>query len=616
VKRIVTKGDIFTTALFGEDILGQVMRQFSPAFALGEIKMVVKNTRPDDIVIITEDTEIEVNPEGSAEQTMPIVTYDDIGGLGETIGLVREMVELPLKHPELFDRLGIDPPKGVLLHGPPGCGKTLLARAVAHETNARFFSISGPEILDKFYGESERRLRKLFDQASEEGPSIIFIDEIDSIAGKREGQADVSAKLVSQLLACMDGLSNRSKVIVMAATNRPDVIDMALRRPGRFDREIEIVAPDRKGRKEILTIHTRGMPLAKDVDLDTLVNSTHGFVGADLAALCREAAMATLRKILPKIDLDKPIPKEIIESLTVNVADFKEALKRVEPSAMREVFLEIPNVTWKDVGGLADVQRELQEATEWPLKEPERFKEIGVDPPKGILLIGPPGCGKTLLAKAVANESEANFITIRGPEIFSKWVGESERAVRAIFHKARQVAPAIIFFDELDAIAPIRGSCAGSHVYESVLNQLLAEMDGMEEMRNVIVIGATNRPDVVDAALLRPGRFDRIIMVPPPDFGSRKQIFKVHTKKMKLDKDINFDQLAKSTEGFSGADIANVCREAGMMALREKATAVTMPHLLKALEKSQPSIDPEMVKHYQDLGKQMSHQITKQTYVS
>lgn len=617
-QRPVTPGDIISTAGAGAirngdfSLFEAMMRSAGAPFALGEIKFVVTATTPKGVVKISEDTVINIQPEAVEVTTkVPLVTYEDIGGLDEAIDRVREMIELPLKHPVLFDRLGIDPPKGVLLFGPPGTGKTLLARAVANESDATFISINGPEIMSKFYGESEKRLRELFDKASQQAPSIIFIDEIDSIAPKREEvQGEVERRVVAQLLALMDGLQERGRVIVIAATNRQDALDPALRRPGRFDREIELPVPTRNGRKEVLLIHTRGMPLSKDVNLDALADATHGMVGADLSAIAREAAMNTLRRILPRINLDEdhPIPPEILEDLEVTGADFEESHRRAEPSAMREIYLEIPKVSWDDVGGLKEVKEELREAVEWPLKYPQKFEKVGIQPPKGILLVGLPGGGKTLLAKAVATESEANFITIRGPEIFSKWVGESEKGIRKIFRKARQVAPSIIFFDELDSIAPARGQWQGSHVYESVLNQLLAELDGMEELKNVVVIGATNRPEIIDRALLRPGRFDRIILVPPPDKDARLEILQVHTRKMPLEADVDLEKIAKATEGYSGADLANLVREAGMFAIRqdEKLKTVNAKYFESALEKIPPSITPDMVKAYQDYIAAMS----------
>ncbi len=496
-----------------------------------------------------------------------------------------------------------------MLFGPPGCGKTLLARAVANESDAYFIHINGPEIMSKFYGESEKRLREIFEEAKKNAPSIIFIDEIDAIAPKREEvTGEVERRVVAQLLALLDGLESRGQVIVIGATNRPNALDPALRRPGRFDREIEIGVPDKEGRREILQIHTRGMPLAEDVDLDELAERTHGFVGADLAALCREAAMHTLRRILPEINLDEPeIPPEVLLKLKVTKKDFEEALKMVEPSALREVMLEIPTVTWKDVGGLEEVKSSLKEAVELPLKHPEAFKKLGIRPPKGILLFGPPGCGKTLLAKAVANESGANFIAVRGPEIFSKWVGESEKAIREIFRKARQAAPCIVFFDELDAIAPRRGLWEGTRVHENVVNQILSEIDGLVELRGVVIIGATNRPDIVDPALLRPGRFDRLLLVPPPDKKARLEIFRVHTKNMPLADDVNLEILAEKTEGYSGADIEAVCREAGMFAMREgeDVDKVYMRHFEQALKLIRPSITPELMKQYKAVADQL-----------
>ncbi|MCL7399939.1 MAG: CDC48 family AAA ATPase, partial [Thaumarchaeota archaeon] len=555
--RVVTRGDVIPIGIMGR-----------------KVDLVVTSIQPPaPAVIITVDTQIVIGEKPEAiVREVPKVTYEDIGGLQEEIRKIREMVELPLKYPELFERLGVEAPKGVLLYGPPGTGKTLLAKAVANETNAAFFSISGPEIMSKFYGESEERLREIFRQAEENAPSIIFIDEIDAIAPKREEvTGEVEKRVVSQLLALMDGLKPRGRVVVIGATNRPNAIDPALRRPGRFDREIEIGVPNKQGRLEILQIHTRGMPLAEDVDLEKIANVTHGFVGADLEALCKEAAMRALRRILPQIDFEKEkIPAEILNKIVVTMDDFMEALKEVEPSAMREVLVEVPTVKWEDIGGLADVKLELQEAVEWPLKYPEVFEHLDAKPPKGILLYGPPGTGKTLLAKAVANESEANFISVKGPELLSKWVGESERAVREIFRKAKQAAPSIIFFDEIDSIAPVRGGGYGdSHVTERVISQLLTEMDGLEELRGVVVIAATNRPDIIDPALLRPGRFDKLLYVPPPDIEARKEILKIHLKKKPLAEDVDIEDIARRTEGYTGADLAAVCNTAVMLAIRE-----------------------------------------------
>ncbi|MEM0217588.1 MAG: CDC48 family AAA ATPase [Candidatus Nezhaarchaeales archaeon] len=536
------------------------------------IPFVVVATKPSGVVVVTESTNLIIHEKPAEEARATRVTYDDIGGLKEAIQKIREMVELPLKHPELFKKLGIEPPKGVLLYGPPGCGKTLLAKAVANETDAHFYAINGPEIMSKFYGESEQRLREIFEEAKKNAPSIIFIDEIDAIAPKREEvTGEVEKRVVAQLLALMDGLETRGNVIVIAATNRPNAIDPALRRPGRFDREIEIGVPDKQGRLEILQIHTRNMPLAEDVDLNKLAEMTHGFTGADLAALCKEAAMRALRRVLPEINLEaESIPAEVLNKLIVTMQDFLNALKEIEPSALREVYVEIPNVRWSDIGGLEEAKQALKEAVEWPLKYPEIFEKANIKPPRGILLYGPPGTGKTLLAKAVATESEANFVSIKGPEIFSKWVGESERAIREIFRKARQAAPCIVFIDEIDAIAPRRGGDIGdAHVTDRVVNQLLTELDGIEELRGVVVIAATNRPDIVDPALLRPGRFDRLIYVPPPDAKAREEIFKIHLRGKPLGADVNIQKLVSLTEGYTGADIAALCNTAAMIALRD-----------------------------------------------
>jgi len=599
--RAITKGDYVPVGIMGRTI-DFIVTSINP---------------PVDAVIVGPETQIVLSEKvEKTPREIPRVTYEDIGGLKEAIQKIREMVELPLKHPELFERLGIEPPKGVLLYGPPGCGKTLLAKAVANETNAHFISISGPEIMSKFYGESEQRLREIFEEAKKNAPSIIFIDEIDAIAPKREEvTGEVEKRVVAQLLALMDGLEARGNVIVIAATNRPNALDPALRRPGRFDREIEIGVPDKQGRLEILQIHTRNMPLAKDVDLNRLAEITHGFVGADLAALCREAAMKALRRYLPKIDLSQErIPLEVLEQLEVTMQDFLEAYREITPSALREVYVEIPNVKWGDIGGLEQVKQELREAVEWPIRYPEAFKRMGIKPPKGILLYGPPGCGKTLLAKAVATESEANFISVKGPEIFSKWVGESEKAIREIFRKARQAAPCIVYFDEIDAIAPVRGLGFGdSVVTERVITQLLTEMDGIQGLENVVVLASTNRPDMLDPALLRPGRFDRLIYVPPPDYEARLEIFKVHTRNMPLAEDVDLQQLARMTEGYSGSDIEAVCREAGMLALRENISAerVEMRHFVEALKKVYPSITEDMVKSYRAWAERLRHYLQR-----
>ena len=566
----------------GEEYLSQYLEgrvlsrgDYVPINIMGrKVDLVVTNTSPSvEAVIVTERTEVVIGEQVKEPvRAIPRISYEDIGGLRPVIQKIREMIELPLRHPELFERLGVEAPKGVLLHGPPGTGKTLLARAVASETNANFTSLGGPEIMSKFYGESEERLREVFKEAQENAPSIIFIDELDSIAPKREEvTGEVEKRVVSQLLSLMDGLQSRGKVVVIGATNRINSIDPALRRPGRFDREIEIGVPDRDGRLEILQIHTRGMPLEEDVDLKKLADVTHGFVGADLEALAKEAAIRALRRILPEINLeDENIPVEILNKIIVKMADFQEALKEVEPSAMREVLVEVPDVTWDDIGGLDGVKEELREAVEWPLKYPDVFTHLNATPPKGLLLYGPPGTGKTLLAKAVANESQSNFISVKGPELLNKFVGESERALREVFRKARQAAPCIIFFDEIDSIAPVRGSSIGdSHVTERVISQFLTELDGLEELRNVVIIAATNRPDIVDQALLRPGRFDRLLYVSLPDLEARKQVFKIRTRKTPLADDVKLDELARLTDGYTGADIASICNTAVMLALRE-----------------------------------------------
>ena len=583
------------------------------------IPFTVSKTRPHGIIKVTAETRLTILNEPAPEgKGLPRTTYEDIGGLHEEIQRVREMVELPLRHPELFQRLGIEPPKGVLLHGPPGCGKTLLARAVANESEANFYSINGPEIMSKFYGESEARLREIFQQAQQNAPSIIFVDELDAIAPKREEvTGEVERRVVAQLLALMDGLSGRGNVIVIGATNRPGALDPALRRPGRFDREIEIGVPDRKGRYEVLQIHTRGMPLVpykegekgEGVNLDRLAEMTHGYTGADLSALGRETAMKALRRYLPQINLEEErIPPAVLEKMEVQMSDFDNAYKEITPTAMREVYIEVPTVHWDDVGGLEDVKQHLIEAVEWPLKSPEMFTKLGIRPPKGILLYGPPGCGKTLLARAVATESEANFISIKGPEVFSKWVGESEKAIREIFRKARMAAPSVVFLDEIDSITPRRGmGMSDSGVSERVISQLLTEMDGIVTLQDIVIIAATNRPDMVDPAVLRPGRFDRLIYVPEPDDKGRLQIFKIYTKGMPINKDVDLNQLTIMTKYYGGADIESLCREAAMHALRRDVNSqeVTMKDFLDALKEMGPSVTPDMEKWYKSFMQQV-----------
>ncbi len=575
------------------------------------VPLIVTRTRPHGAVKIGETSHVQVLSEPTPEKKgIPIVTYEDIGGLHEEIQRIREMVELPLRHPELFQRLGIEPPRGVFLYGPPGCGKTLLAKGVANESDANFYVISGPEIMSKFYGESEARLREIFQKAQETSPSIIFIDEMDAIAPKREEvTGEVERRVVAQLLSLMDGMGSRGNIIVIGATNRPNAIDPALRRPGRFDREIEIGVPDKAGRNEVLQIHTRNMPLAEDMDLKRLSDVTHGYTGADIASLCREAAMKALRRYIPEINLEEErIPPETLEKMVVKMDDFMSAYREITPTAMREVYVEVPQVHWSEVGGLKRVKQELMESVEWPLKKPEVFQRMGIKPPRGILLYGPPGCGKTLLARAVATESEANFISIKGPEIFSKWVGESEKAIREVFRKGRTAAPAIIFFDELDAIVPKRGlGYADSGASERVISQLLTEIDGIETLQNVLVIAATNRPDILDPAVMRPGRFDRLIYVPSPDVDSLKEIFKIHAHSMPLSRDVEIDELARKAQGYSGADIEAICREAAMTSLRNDVEAVEVSRrdFDEAMERVGPSIAPEDDAWYQKFSKRL-----------
>ncbi|CAN5207564.1 CDC48 family AAA ATPase [soil metagenome] len=577
----------------------------APAYALQEVRLTVVSTVPKGIVHIDNDTEVEllaeyVEPKDSRRAD---VTYDDIGGMGDTIDQLREMVELPLRYPELFQRLGVDPPKGVLLHGPPGTGKTRLARAVANESSAEFFLINGPEIMGSAYGESEKKLREVFEAAAKAAPSIVFIDEIDSIAPKRgQVSGEAEKRLVAQLLTLMDGLESRANLVVIAATNRPEAIDEALRRPGRFDREIVVGVPDERGRREILGIHTRGMPLSEGVDLGELSRSTYGFVGADLAALTREAAIEAVRRIMPKLNLEEgTIPPEVLDTLSVTRDDFMAALKRVQPSAMREVMVQVPNVGWDDVGGLDAAAVKLREGVELPLKNPEAFRRLGIRPAKGFLLYGPPGTGKTLLAKAVSKEAQANFIAIKSSDLLSKWYGESEQQIARLFARARQVAPCVIFIDELDSLVPARGGSMGEpQVTERVVNTILAEMDGLEELQSVVVIGATNRPNLVDPALLRPGRFDELIYVGVPDQPGRLRILGIHTSKMPLDKDVDLADLAKRTDRFTGADLEDLTRRAGLAALRAslESKTVTMANFEAALIDTRASVTPEMEADY------------------
>ncbi|OFV67999.1 MAG: CdcH [Candidatus Syntrophoarchaeum caldarius] len=584
MKRALCKGDIIP--VMSNTTLGE----FLP--------FVVRDLEPDGAVVVTADTEVELLTDAIEAETdfnLSGITYEDIGGLKTEIQRVREMIELPFKHPEVFNRLGVKPPKGVILHGPPGCGKTLIAKAVANEAGASFFDIAGPEIVSKYYGESEKHLREVFEKARENAPSIIFIDEIDSIAPKREEvSGEVERRVVAQLLTIMDGLVDRGEIVVIGATNRLNAIDPALRRPGRFDREIELKVPDYEDRLEIIQVHTRNMPLGKDVDLAKLSEKLHGYVGADLEAVCREAAMCALRRFLSGIELeDDSIPEERLEELVVTSEDFKMALNDLEPSIIKDVLIETPKVGWKDVGGLEDVKKKLIEMVEWPIKYPEHLERMGIKTSGGIFLIGPPGCGKTLIAKAIAHESSANFIAVNGPEILSKWLGESERGIREIFRKARQAAPSIIFFDEIDAIAPARGM-NGSQTSERVVNQLLTEMDGIRGLEGVVMLAATNRSyDAIDPAILRPGRFDRIIFVSPPSKEDRRQIFQIHTASMPLSDDVNLSELVDLTEDYLGSDIEALCTEAGLIALREDfdATSVKMRHFIEALSIVKPTMD-------------------------
>ena len=618
--RPLTAGDVVATAgqqrVDRSDMppaLSQMLN--APAYALQEIRLMVVASSPKGIVHITPETDVELRPEyeEARDTRRADVTYDDLGGLGSTIDQVREMVELPLRYPELFQRLGVDPPKGVLLHGPPGTGKTRLAKAVANESHAEFFHIAGPEIMGSAYGESEKRLRDVFEQAAKSAPSIIFIDEIDSIAPKRaQVTGEAEKRLVAQLLTLMDGLEARQNTVVIAATNRPEAIDEALRRPGRFDREIVVGVPDERGRREILGIHTRGMPLGDRVDLDELARTTYGFVGADLAALAREAAIEAVRRIMPKLNLEEgTVPPEVLETLSVTREDFLNALKRVQPSAMREVMVQAPNVSWSDVGGLDDARERLREGVELPLKDPDAFRRIGIRPAKGFLLYGPPGTGKTLLAKAVAREAQANFIATKSSDLLSKWYGESEQQIARLFARARQVAPTVIFFDELDSLVPARGGGLGEpQVTERVVNTILAEMDGLEELQSVVVIGATNRPNLIDPALLRPGRFDELIYVSVPDYGGRLRILGIHTEGMPLAPDVDLPSLARRTERFTGADLEDLVRRAGLIALRGslQAQQVTAANFETALTETRASVTPEIEQEYEQMAARLKQE--------
>lgn len=616
----VTAGDVVATTGQQQVTRGDIppeLRQMltAPAYALQEIRLLVVSTTPKGIVHIDANTEVELRSEytEASETRRADVTYDDLGGIGGTIDQLREMVELPLRYPEIFERLGVDPPKGVLLHGPPGTGKTRLARAVANESDANFFHVAGPEIMGSAYGESEKRLRELFEEAGKAAPSIVFIDEIDSIAPKRgQVQGEAEKRLVAQLLTLLDGLEPRQNLVVIAATNRPEAIDEALRRPGRFDREIVIGVPDENGRREILAIHTRGMPLGEGVGLRELARQTYGFVGADLAALTREAAIEAVRRIMPQLNLeDGTIPPDVLDNLSVTRKDFEEALKRVQPSAMREVMVQAPNVGWDDIGGVDEARERLREGVELPLKHPDAFRRLGIRPAKGFLLYGPPGTGKTLLAKATAREAESNFIATKSSDLLSKWYGESEQQIARLFARARQVAPTVIFIDELDSLVPARGGGLGEpQVTERVVNTILAEMDGLEELQSVVVIGATNRPNLIDPALLRPGRFDELIYVSVPDQAGRRHILGIHTEGMPLADDVDLDALAARTERFTGADLEDLVRRAGLFALRGsmEANSVAMAQFERALSETRASVTPEMEREYEEIQSKLKQE--------
>ena len=590
-------------------------RIFIPGMTLfaEALPFAVLQTTPKGIVQVNSDTDIVIKDEAIDDDDVGQsqgITYEDIGGIGSQLLKVREMIELPLKHPELFRRLGIDPPKGVLLHGPPGTGKTMIAKAVATETNAHFTSINGPEIISKYYGESEKQLREIFDDAANNAPAIVFVDEIDSICPKREDvSGEVERRVVAQMLTLMDGMQGRDNVIVIGATNRRDAMDPALRRPGRFDREIEIGVPDREGRKEILDVHTRQMPIADDFDVDWVLENSYGFVGADLAALVRESAMKALRRYLPEIDLDEEtIPPEVLEKMEVRMDDFRLAIREIEPSALREIYVEIPDVSWESVGGLSEIKDRLKESVEWPLTKPELFEHFGIKPPRGIVLFGAPGTGKTLLAKAIANEAKANFISIKGPELISKWVGESEKAIREIFKKAKQSSPSIIFLDEFESIAGMRSSnsqSGGSDVANRVVNQLLASMDGVESLDEVIIVAATNRPEMIDPALLRSGRFERVLHVPPPDKPAREAIMKIHSSEMPLST-FSMKDVLDGMDGFTGADIEAVCREAALIAMRAGKKKVTKGHFEEAISRVRPTVTPDMLEYYSKMEERLT----------